>query len=303
MVIPTHTTRHLEACLTSIAAQRVPPATVVLTCDNEKPELLETARNAFEDSWAQASAGGWKRPTLVHTARASHGVAMLNQVRNNGLRALSEHVHADDIVLIVDGDTVLEPDAISKHLTASESAELVIPYRLDLTEPETEALGDVTSAAALDAAFGEALGPSRVRSLQTRHARYARQLWLRRMLPILVKAHKPKIIGGHHAVRWSALEAVNGYDEDYEGYGYDDDDLARRLFRLTPAVRVSIQVARIHAMHLWHPTRAPDSPTLSPGYATFRNGSSGPRAGRGLATPRDQADSKVTIFPCGSGAS
>jgi hypothetical protein len=274
VVIPTHTTRHLGCCLASIALQRLLPATVVLTCDTDSPELAEL----LDEFWplVRGSMGGRQPPVFAQVFRPHQGKAMLNQTRNNGLRALERIATLEDrdIVLVVDGDTLLAPDAVARHAQlAVHGYELAIPYRLNLDEATTER---ITPQAVLDAAAGGMLDPL-VGQLDSeelfwRHRRYRRQLLLRRVLPAWTgvnKSHKPKVLGGHHAVSVRRLRAVNGYDELYTAYGFDDDDLSRRLHALRPPPRTAIAVKDILAYHLWHPTRAPRRPTDAPGYERF----------------------------------
>ena len=52
------------------------------------------------------------------------------------------------------------------------------------------------------------------------------------------------------------LERVNGFDDQYEGWGREDDDLACRLQHAGVA-RVHLRYAGL-AIHLWHRTRWPD---------------------------------------------
>jgi GT2 family glycosyltransferase len=47
------------------------------------------------------------------------------------------------------------------------------------------------------------------------------------------------------------FETVNGFDEDYVGWGCEDDDLAVRL-RLA-GIRIAAASASTHVFHLWHP--------------------------------------------------
>ena len=55
----------------------------------------------------------------------------------------------------------------------------------------------------------------------------------------------------------STVERVNGFDENYVGWGYEDDDFARRLYQAGLAPRSVIAEAR--ALHLWHPSLAPQA--------------------------------------------
>ncbi|MEO0512402.1 MAG: glycosyltransferase family 2 protein [Planctomycetota bacterium] len=289
LLIPTHTTRHLAPALASVACSTDRPDGVVLTCDNDRPDIPELALR----TWRTIDAP--RRPPLVVTHRSFRGVASLNQVRNNGLRALDERfgLRDEDLVVVVDGDTCLEPRALSEH--RAERADLVIPFRVDLTEDEVGLFEPAELAGGAFPPMDRLLTPTRLERLAARQQRYERQL-RQKKTPIvgrLVKAHKPKLIGGHHAVRVRALRAVNGYDEAYTGYGYDDDDLSRRLHRT--GAGVSIRVGDVHAFHLWHPTRAPEKPSDAPGYGRFIDDAGDPiRADLGWQTPGDQPE-VVTI--------
>lgn len=292
VVVPTHTTRHLEACLASLAAQSRPPASVVVTCDTDDPAIGELL-----ESIPIASGGGIAR--IIQARRAHTGIPRLNQVRNNGLRALEAitTLVEDDIIVLLDGDTMLAEDALKRHAAAAaRGAELIIPFRVNLSRATTAGLG------------AGPIAPARVRRLVTasdeaalrrRHRRYERQLLLRRLLPDwtrAVKPHKPKVLGGHHGVSVRVLRAVNGYDELYTGYGYDDDDLTRRIYRLRPRVRVAVVVRECLSLHLWHASRGPRRPTDAPGYERFRRNDLPTAAQFGWSTPSDQPPVEVRVI-------
>jgi hypothetical protein len=274
VVIPTHTRRHLASCLASIALQRVLPSTVVVTCDTDAAEIGEEMDGVWPG--VVAALEGRAPPTLAQITRPHQGRAMLNQVRNNGLRALAQiaRLRDRDVVLVVDGDTLLAPEAVARHAEIAASGyELCIPYRVNLSEQISQ---NVSPQSILDAArhntFAPLVGASDDEALRERDRRYRRQLLLRRILPVWAgvnKPHKPKVLGGHHAVSVRRLRAVNGYDEQYTCYGFDDDDLSRRLHALRPPPRTAIAVRTILAYHLWHPSRAPERPTEAPGYDRF----------------------------------
>lgn len=307
LLIPTHTTRHLGACLSAIGAQEASPDSVVVTCDVDEPAI----RELIERVWPSVSAAVVRRgaatspPPLRLVMRAHAGEPRLNQVRNNGLRALMESGAGDrDLVVVIDGDMVLAPRAVARHRSlAADGADVVVPFRVNVDEART---GRVDAAAFLAEPMSWpaelTLSPADEAALASRDRRYRRQLVTRRLAPWLTKPHKPKLLGGHHAVRLSALKAVNGYDERFVGYGYDDDDLARRLHGLG-ALRWAVAVRQIPAFHLWHPTRAPARPTEAPGYARFACGDLPVRCERGLDSPLDQALPVVQdVLPRRSGA-
>ncbi len=291
VVIPTHTTRHLAATLGALAASENPPATVVVSIDGDSPDFTGLVQ-AVPFS---------PETTAVVVTRAHQGQPRLNQVRNNGLRALKHlnYAQPEDLIIIIDGDMALARDALGLHQqTARTGADVVLASRANLTEPQTEALCDLISHARherVEALMARYWADGSL-ELARRHHRAARQAKLA-SLPmvgrLIVKGHKPKILGGHHAVRWSILEKVNGYDERFVSYGYDDDDLARRV--RAAGARTAVCVDSIRAFHLWHPTRAPTRPTDAPGYVTFTKPWT-PRAQSGIVDGVDQPEPEINII-------
>ncbi len=303
VLIPTHTTRHLALCVGSLRFQQTPPHAVVVTCDNERADIAAL----LNDVWGPTSQALQERcghaPVLLHTQRTHAGQARVNQVRNNGLRALDHAgmLREQDIVIICDGDTMLAPDAIAKHVErARAGADVTACYRIELSEAHTQRVAEsdvLASAERFASMMTESQSAERLARLDARQARYERGLRLRRWLPAwtgLVKPHKPKLLGGHHAVRVATLRAINGYDERFEGYGFDDDDLSRRIHALRPTPKVVIGVRDIMAVHLWHPVRAPAAINGSPGHQTFCLPWT-TRAAEGWSSPRAQADMHVRV--------
>lgn len=270
VVVPTHTTRHLACCLASMLTQTHPPDAVCLSVDNAEPEILELARSV----WARTNseqAGAGKPPKLIVTMRPNRGNASLNQVRNNALRALDQSLalRDRDRIVVIDGDTALHPAALGLH--RQTRAAITSAHRFDLTPERTDELNEYAIRQGTLSDVDAWTTLAQRRSLAERHKRHERQVWVR-ATPVarrFQKPHKPKLLGGHHAVRVDLLRAINGYDEAYVGYGYDDDDLAARLNQLRPRPTWGVLTGRAYAFHLWHPTRAPVRPTSAPGYAIF----------------------------------
>jgi hypothetical protein len=256
--------------MAAIAAQTRPPDTVVVSCDTNDAAIGRSLDQVWPLAVARMRALSRPVPPLIQVFREHQGRARPAQTRNNGVRALDRAVGLPDRDLIVgfDGDMVLEPKALEKHAAlAAQGFEFVIPFRLCLDEAATARFGPVHFLEG-----GDVPRPTEpeMAALAARQARYELQL-RRRAGPLgrwLVKPHKPKLISAHYAVTARCLRAVNGFDEEYQDYGYEDDDLGRRLHAL-PA-RTCIAVDRILAFHLWHPSRAPSRPTDAPGYARFR---------------------------------
>lgn len=302
LLIPTHVTRHLGPSLASVALQTRPPDSVTLTTDGHGAD--GSIAELVGEVWPRVASAIRRRslasPPMVHVARDHQGEPRLNQVRNNGLRAIERCFGAldQDLVLVLDGDSVLGPSSVAQHAAlAARGVELVIPYRYELDPAQTRAVTVDRVLASGDGApwLGQLPTAAQRRELGRRHARYALQ-WAGRWLGLgeagLLKAHKPKTLGGHHSVSVRALRAVNGYDEQFKGFGFDDDDLSRRLHALRPRVRACVAVRSIGAYHLHHETRRPYGVTEGPDYKRFRKARD-VRAVQGWANPSPQPEPSV----------
>lgn len=293
LLIPTHTTRHLACCLASLAHQTRPPEAVVVTCDTDDPAIGMLLDECWPRVVGRMMSGS--PPRLLHTFRPHQGRAQLNQVRNNGLRALRDHagILAADVVVVLDGDTMLAPDALERHAAlATAGAELIIPYRFMIDEhvtPSVEA-EDVLKSGVPRAKI---VTSEMERDLTARDRRYRRNLVLAKLG--LTKPHKPKLIGGHHAAAFAVLVRVNGFDEEYVGYRFNDDDLSRRLRLARPRVRTAIAVRQIEAYHLWHTVRAPDRLQDAPGYARWSRKDLPVRCVRGIENGLEQPEPVVRV--------
>lgn len=62
---------------------------------------------------------------------------------------------------------------------------------------------------------------------------------------------RPRLTGCAFAATRADLLDVNGFDENYVGWGYEDRDLQCRLFK--HGTRVVTSLDKVKAVHLWHP--------------------------------------------------
>lgn len=285
LVIPTHTTRHLEAVLYGVARQTIAPTTLTVTCDVDKPEI---------ESLLQQCAAATNL-SIHYVRREHHGVERLAQVRNNAVRSLIARGISDGRILILDGDTFPLAETIEKHARIGGTKYgMVIGHRIMLSEQRTNAINVsrlLTGAETLDPT------PEDLEALESLHRNAQRHQMLRKVH--LTKPHKPKILGGHFSMRFDVYLAINGCDEEYEVFGTEDDDLGRRAY-LSGANSI-VAIRDIPVMHLHHPTRAAKKWHDNPNAQRFQDARTPVRATFGIDNPREQHDVRETTF--GSGLS
>jgi hypothetical protein len=281
VVVPTHTTRYLALVLAALAAQTRRADTIVVSCDNDDPAIgAEIQRCATQFSLPVH----WVR-------RVHHGVERLCQVRNNAVRHIATDLGArSGRVIILDGDMLATPTCLALHEQQGQRAQLVYPYRVDVPRDISESLNP-DQVAAGDS--GLALTPDARAALHTRQRRYQRQLFMRRLR--LGPLHKPKLLGGHFSCDLALFLQLNGFDELYQGWGFKDDEFARRAARL--GATCAVAVSDIIAFHLWHQTRQPAAPmNQNPNYARFLRTDLPIRAEHGVDNPLPQNPISATFF-------
>jgi GT2 family glycosyltransferase len=156
--------------------------------------------------------------------------------RNDGVRASS-----GPYLLISDSDCLFPPHHLERHLQARKPGIIRAGncFRLDRDTTECLSVDDVVAGR-----YRQAI------SYIERWRRWRRWIsdvrYQLRQPPI-----KPKLMGFNIAISRSDLEQVNGFDEEYIGWGCEDDDFAARLRLAGKQVRTVVGYTQ--AYHMWHP--------------------------------------------------
>ena len=227
---------HLRLMLASLALQ------------TRRPDEIVVADDGSDEATAEAAAGhlaGCGMP--ARAVRQEKDGYRLAAARNMAIRACS-----GDYLLFLDCDMALLPDAVDIHERRAAAGRLLCGNRGLLDEPATKALFAAEPAPA-EADWERAWSRADLGDLVTAARQFERQSTLRRWH--LARPHKPKLLGCHFSLFRADVERVNGFDENFVGWGYEDDDFARRLYKAGVESRSVIEEAR--ALHLWHPTLAP----------------------------------------------
>jgi len=140
--------------------------------------------------------------------------------RNNGIREAS-----GDYLVFADQDIVFAPTYVETFVAHARRGQFLVGYPVRLTEVETTRVTDALIRAGRVTDLVPEAGRRKVRSQYRKERRYAvlHALHLRPFGPKL----RSCVFGA-----WRAdLLSVNGFDEQYQGWGYEDDDLGHRLHR------------------------------------------------------------------------
>jgi GT2 family glycosyltransferase len=219
---------HLRRALLSIALQQGVEGKMelVVTDDgstDETPQIVEEF----------ARAAGFRVGFTTHP----HTTFQLSRSRNEGARA-----SVAPYLLFLDGDCVLPPDHVRTHLARRKPGHVMAGDFCRLDEPTS---ARVTPEVIRSGEYRRWAPPGELRRLakQCRAARFYR---------LIRHPRKPKLIGNNIGIWRADFERVNGYDENFQGWGCEDDDLRCRL--RAAGVRIESILRWTHTYHLWHPT-------------------------------------------------
>ncbi len=223
---------HLQRALESIAAQQTARRLEVVVCDDgstdETPQVVaEFARRAaFPVRFVSHPHAGF------HAARC----------RNDGVRnSTAPHL------LFVDGDCLLPSDHIEQHLAAWKSGAVNCSYCVRFGPGLSQ---HVTVDIAREGQFTAWASAYERRKLRRMH--------LKSLLYRLIgHPTKPAFRSGNFLIAKGDLLRVNGFDEQFRGWGCEDDDLGQR-FRAA-GIQLRSVLNRTCVYHLWHPP-APSRP-------------------------------------------
>jgi glycosyltransferase involved in cell wall biosynthesis len=240
----------LAAVLGSVAAQRSPPDELIVADDgsgDETPKVIQSFASTV--------------PYPVRHVWQEHLGFRVARLRNLAIASAS-----GDYIVFIDGDMLLHPEFIADHRRFARPRTFTQGVRIPLDEPATAAVithGRRTKAAATQSAHAVPADRSgaaarqehsmRDGALVAASGRRAIYGWHCPPVSFLLRY----IANGFIAIKscnqgfWrSDLVAVNGFDEDFVGWGSEDKDLCVRL-RHHGVARQTLLFGGI-AFHLHH---------------------------------------------------
>ena len=159
--------------------------------------------------------------------------------RNEGVAASTA-----PYLLFTDGDCILPQDHLRIHLEQRREGVVRVGDCCRLDQATSERIDEAVIHSGEFVRWAPANEVRRLRRLSFKSRFYQ---WLRHPT-------KPRLIGNNVGMWRADYLRVNGYDENFKGWGCEDDDLGYRLRRAGVELRTILPWT--HSYHLWHPVHA-----------------------------------------------
>jgi glycosyltransferase involved in cell wall biosynthesis len=220
---------HLKCCLDALSLCSDVFDEVIVTDDGSCEETVHKVRERIA-AYPFSISHVWQPNRGFRVAAA----------RNNGIR----HARGSYLVFL-DCDFVVLPDTLKFHLSAARPGRFVAGGYINLDETMTSKLLHTPLSPDLLKRIDAALPQ---RQLARIHRRFIKRTILMRLG---LASRRKQSLGGHYSIYRHDLECVNGYDENFEGWGGEDEDLGIRL--VSAGIYCRSAFAKAKVLHLWHP--------------------------------------------------
>lgn len=200
----------LIKCLWSLKFQTVTPHELILTDDGSDEDILGTIQNIIRGF----------RFSVKYVSQKHQGFR-LAKCRNNGVRNAT-----GDYFIFIDQDIVLNRTFLEICVKERRERQFCVSYPVRLTADQSQLVTPEV--------IGRGDWQGIVTEAQRRKIKkqYVKDKFYRIIRSLHLRRRGPKLRGGAVAINRDDFVAINGYDENYQGWGNEDDDLGRRLYAI-----------------------------------------------------------------------
>ena len=221
--------QYLRTCLNCIARQNALVEEVVIADDGSSEAVVQSIL-AMKDRYPFK---------IIHAWQPKNGFRLAAS-RNNGIRHAS-----GDYLIFLDCDFALLDGAIAAHVRSARPGHVCSAYVKYL--PEQETAGVIDGSTNLDQ-LEHLYNALPDRPINRAHWKFIQNTW---MIRFGLRSPRKFRCSSHFSMHRSDMERLNGYDEMFEGWGGEDEDLAHRMAKL--GLRGTSIIRSARALHLWHP--------------------------------------------------
>lgn len=231
VIVPVYNrSENLKKCLFSLGSQSVLPDEVVLSDDGSEEDLLSAIKQILAELKFK-----------VKYVRQENRGFRAAKCRNNGIRESK-----GEYLVFIDQDMILTKHYIRLFVEKRRLDTFLVAYPARLTEEQSLKLTYYTIK---NANYGPLLFPHQIRKIRRQYVEDGFEHILKRIFK--TKSYKPKLRSGVFGVYRDQILRVNGFDENYQGWGNEDDDLGRRFYQIGLIGQNVFYFE--YPLHLFHP--------------------------------------------------
>ncbi len=220
---------HLKHCLDSLRLSQDDFDEVVISDDGSSAGTVKALHEII---------GDYDFP-IRHIWQEKKGFRVA-AARNNGIRNA-----AGDYLIFFDCDFLVLPGTVREHLKYAKKKRFVAGNCKYLDENQTAAIFQSGITAELLEKLYNSISE---KNLLREHKKFNLRTWLMRLR---LMSPRKQSLGGHFSIHREDIEYINGYDENFVGWGGEDEDLGIRLVMAGIYCRSAIRYVK--ALHAWHP--------------------------------------------------
>ena len=220
----------LRKSLLSLNMQTVLPYEVIITDDGSKVDIPVKLNNLI-------SILNFK---LKYIWQPDKGFR-LSKSRNNAIREV-----AGDYVIFMDQDIIHTRGYIETYKKNMRANEFLTAFLVLLSKEQSDKVSEESII------NGEYLNIITKRQLETISKQYLKDTFYYYQRKLILKNdYRPKVRGGYFGLHKKHIIEINGFDENYVGWGWEDDDFGRRLYKNNVIGRTVFK--NEFPIHLYHP--------------------------------------------------
>lgn len=212
----------LEICLLSVLAQQQPPNEVIIADDGSTEETRQLIARYRE-----------KLPVPVHHVWHEDMGFRKTIILNKAV-----HKSSYEYIVQIDGDVILDKHFIADHLAVAEKDAFVRGTRAMISEERTQ---QIIASKNIGLSF---------LSAGIKHRNNALRLFALRALGVRKKMSSNSVRGSNLAFWKADFIKVNGYDNDLQGWGHEDEELAARFIN-AGIIKKIVKLCAVQ-YHLYH---------------------------------------------------
>jgi len=226
--------KYLKSCLDSIESQSEYFDEVVIADDGSGESCMRQLKKMSADY----------NFSISHVSQPKKGFRP-SAARNNGIRQAG-----GDYLIFLDCDFAVLPGTIKSHVDAAKQRRFVAGSCKYLDKKQTNTL---LQEGVSEKRLKDLYQSIPERAIVREHRRFVRH---RIFFRLGLASAKKQRLSSHFSIHREDIERVNGYDENFVGWGGEDEDMAIRLAASGLKGKSIIHKARV--LHLCHPKEMGD---------------------------------------------